>query len=284
VCQEPILDIQGGRHPVIERSCGEHNPFTANACQFDALSTFQLITGPNMAGKSTYLRQNALIIVMAQMGCFVPASEATIGITDRIFSRIGASDDLAGGRSTFMVEMVETATILNQATKQSFVILDEVGRGTSTYDGMALAWSVAEHLLSAIGCRTLFTTHYHELTALEDSLKGLRCVCMAVEEQNNGIIFLHKVINGRADRSYGIHVAALAGIPPKVINRAEALLNTFEKPSLGPKQQTIPFMVEKIETKSLPENNLLTKITSLNVDEITPLEALKILYEFKKAG
>jgi DNA mismatch repair protein MutS len=196
------------------------------------------MTGPNMGGKSTYLRQNALIIIMAQMGMYVPAKRAHIGIVDRIFSRVGASDDLAAGRSTFMVEMVETAAILHQATDRSFVILDEIGRGTATYDGLAIAWAVCEHLHNDIKCRAIFATHYHELTKLQNSLAWLGCLTVKVEEWQNQIIFLHKVIEGVANRSYGVHVAALAGLPKSVVKRAENVLKTLEAAKNKPKAYT----------------------------------------------
>ncbi|MDP5012181.1 MAG: DNA mismatch repair protein MutS, partial [Alphaproteobacteria bacterium] len=205
------------------------SPFAANDCNITDLKRFWLMTGPNMGGKSTYLRQNALIIIMAQMGMYVPAESARIGFVDRIFSRVGASDDLAAGRSTFMVEMVETAAILHQATDRSFVILDEIGRGTATYDGLAIAWAVSEHLHNQIKCRAIFATHDHELTKLQDTLPMMACLTVKVEEWQNQIVFLHKVIEGVADRSYGVHVAALAGLPKTVVSRAETVLRGLEK-------------------------------------------------------
>jgi DNA mismatch repair protein MutS len=235
-CTKPTLDtsltlhIEQGRHPVVEQALKQSTTtlFTSNDCIITELKRFWLMTGPNMGGKSTYLRQNALIIIMAQMGMYVPASSAHIGIVDRIFSRVGASDDLAAGRSTFMVEMVETAAILHQATDRSFVILDEIGRGTATYDGLAIAWAVSEHLHNDIKCRAIFATHYHELTKLQHSLSMLGCLTVKVEEWQNQIIFLHKVIEGIADRSYGVHVAAIAGLPKTVVKRAEHVLKNLE--------------------------------------------------------
>ena len=207
--------------------------FVGNDCDLGAESRLWLVTGPNMAGKSTFLRQNALIAVLAQMGGFVPAERAHIGVVDRLFSRVGAADDLARGRSTFMVEMVETAAILNQATDRSLVILDEIGRGTATYDGLAIAWATLEHLRGANRCRALFATHYHELTALAESLPEVACHTMRVREWKDGIVFLHEVAPGVADRSYGIHVARLAGLPRSVLSRAEAVLKRLESGGQG---------------------------------------------------
>lgn len=228
---QPLLQIIEGRHPVIEQSFQNQDlSFTVNDCLIDKEKRrFLLVTGPNMAGKSTYLRQNALIIIMAQMGYFVPAKRAFIGIVDQIFSRIGASDDLASGRSTFMMEMIETAAILHQATPRSFVILDEIGRGTATYDGLSIAWSVSEYLYQNIQCRTLFATHYHELTKLSDNFKAIVLITAATREWEDKIIFLHKIIEGCSQKSYGIHVAQLAGLPKAVIHRAAELLNSFEQ-------------------------------------------------------
>jgi DNA mismatch repair protein MutS len=223
--------IEGGRHPVVERMT--HTAFIKNDCLLTDQQPIWLITGPNMAGKSTFLRQNALIALLAHIGSFVPADSARMGIVDRIFSRVGASDDLAKGRSTFMVEMIETATILNRATSQSFVILDEVGRGTSTYDGLALAWACVEYLAQSLPCRTFFATHYHELSALK-TMPKIGFYTLQVKEWDQKIVFFHKIIPGIADRSYGIHVARLAGIPESIVHRAEAILNTLtEHPSSG---------------------------------------------------
>jgi DNA mismatch repair protein MutS len=277
--EEATLFIHGGRHPIIESLLPPQEPFTPNDCHLAQGSFFQLITGPNMAGKSTYLRQNALIIIMAHIGSFVPAAKATIGLTDRIFSRIGASDDLAGGRSTFMVEMVETATILHQATARSFVILDEVGRGTATFDGMALAFAIAEHLHNNTRCRTLFTTHYHELTRLEDTLANLQCLTMHVHEGADDILFMHKVIPGRANKSYGVHVAALAGIPKAVTTRAQALLHSFEHEHSQPKQHVLPFMTPP--KPALEPSAVEAMLHGLDVNTLTPLEALNRLHALK---
>ena len=233
ICQNytcPALDystvflIQGGRHPVVERML--NGPFTKNDCSLDTEKPIWVITGPNMAGKSTFLRQNALIALLAHMGSFVPADTARIGIIDRIFSRVGASDDLARGRSTFMVEMIETATILNRATLHSFVVLDEVGRGTSTYDGLALAWACVEYLAQSLPCRTFFATHYHELSALKD-MDRLGFYTMEIKEWGRKIVFFHKIVPGISDGSYGINVARLAGIPEGILHRAEIILSTL---------------------------------------------------------
>lgn len=227
------LEIVGGRHPVLDlRTGGER--FVANDAALDAdTQGFAILTGPNMAGKSTYLRQIALLVLLAQTGSFIPAASASIGVTDRIFTRVGASDDLSRGQSTFMVEMNETANILNCATRQSLVILDEIGRGTSTFDGLSIAWSVAEHLHDAIGCRTIFATHYHELTDLERTRPGVKNLNVAVREWNEQVIFLRKILPGRADQSYGIQVARLAGLPITVIDRAKEILSNLEKAELN---------------------------------------------------
>jgi len=235
------FNIVGGRHPVIEyalRQKGDN--FVKNDCDLND-KPVALLTGPNMAGKSTYLRQNAILVVLAHLGSFVPATSATIGICDQLFSRVGASDNLAGGQSTFMVEMVETANILNRATKKSFIIFDEVGRGTSTFDGMAIAQAILEHL-NNLGPRTLFATHYHELTGLVDSenLNNVSCLTIDVREHNNDIVFLHKIIPGIANRSYGIAVAKMAGMPKHIVDRAEAVLNNLENTNLPAKTQKKP--------------------------------------------
>ncbi|MDR0871752.1 MAG: DNA mismatch repair protein MutS [Planctomycetaceae bacterium] len=224
---EPVLKITEGRHPVLD-ALGLAGTFVPNDTLMDQSGFIQLITGPNMSGKSTFIRQTALLCIMAQIGSFLPAREAVIGICDRIFARVGASDEIARGQSTFMVEMVETARILNQATPQSLVILDEIGRGTSTYDGLSLAWSIAEYLHDVTGCRTLFATHYHELTDLADSLDGVCNLNVAVRENSGEITFLHKIVPGAADKSYGIHVAKIAGVPKEVVNRAKEILTQLE--------------------------------------------------------
>ncbi|MEL6426699.1 MAG: DNA mismatch repair protein MutS, partial [Pseudomonadota bacterium] len=248
----PTLDssrqfvIEGGRHPVVERALRTSgDSFVANDCDLSADSgeaaPVRLLTGPNMAGKSTYLRQNAIIALLAQMGAWVPASSARIGIVDQLFSRVGAADDLARGRSTFMVEMVETAAILNQAGERALVILDEIGRGTATYDGLSIAWATLEHLHDVNRCRTLFATHYHEMTALAAKLPGVANATMAVREWEGDVIFLHEVRDGSADRSYGVQVAKLAGLPAAVVERARVVLNALEagERERGGKAQTL---------------------------------------------
>lgn len=243
--------------------------------ELDRESNIWLVTGPNMAGKSTFLRQNALIAIMAQMGSFVPASSATIGIIDKIYSRVGAADDIARGRSTFMVEMVETANILNNATDKSFIILDEIGRGTSTYDGVSIASACLEFIHNKLKCRALFATHYHELSALKDQLKSLACYTMQIKEWQNKVIFMHKIIPGTADKSYGIHVAAMAGLPVEVIKRAEAVLQNLEK------DHTNAMEIDLKENISLP--SMLEKtLFDLDVDELSPKQALEMLYNLKK--
>ncbi|MCS6866172.1 MAG: DNA mismatch repair protein MutS [Gemmataceae bacterium] len=247
--EEPVLDIRDGRHPVLDQLLPP-GTFVPNDVAFGPeAGMFWLVTGPNMAGKSTFLRQVALITLMAQMGSFVPAHSATIGITDRIFTRVGASDELSRGQSTFMVEMTEAANILNNATPRSLVILDEIGRGTSTYDGVSLAWAITEHLHSVIGCRALFATHYHELAQLANVLPRLRNYNVLVRELDNEIIFLHKIAPGSAERSYGIHVARLAGVPEAVLKRAAAVLESLEKQHELP----LPAPVERHSMITPPE-------------------------------
>ena len=223
VVEERVLEIVDGRHPVLEQQLGSE--FVANDTRFTAEDSLALITGPNMAGKSTYIRQVALITLLAQIGSYVPAKSATIGVADRLFTRIGASDELHTGQSTFMVEMTETANILNNATDRSLVILDEIGRGTSTLDGLSLAWAIAEHVAANLRCRTLFATHYHELTDLSERYKGVKNLNVAVREWEDQVVFLHRIVEGFTDRSYGIHVARLAGVPKPVLERARQLLS-----------------------------------------------------------
>lgn len=280
--ESKVFDIEKGRHPVVEKALkAQLLSFTPNNCSLDGQNIFWLLTGPNMAGKSTFLRQNALMIILAQMGSYIPAQKAHIGVVDRLFSRVGAADDLAQGRSTFMVEMVETAAILNQATAQSFVILDEIGRGTATYDGLSLAWASAEYLHHVNQCRTLFATHYHELTELKDFLPLLSCHTMQVKEWNDKVIFLHEVSPGQADRSYGIHVAELAGIPPLVVNRAKEILVSLEESHKMPKDrhQSLPlFSYQAAAKKNLVEE----RVKEINADSMTPREALALIYELKE--
>src|SRR3954471_6870030 len=312
VVAEPILDIEFGRHPVLDITEPD-GTFVPNDIQCaastisvggnaessinEAPGTLLLITGPNMAGKSTYIRQAALLTLMAQIGSFVPARRATIGVADRIFARVGASDELSRGQSTFKVEMTETARILNTATPQSLVILDEIGRGTSTYDGLSLAWSIVEHMHDRIGCRTLFATHYHELTDLEDQLPGVRNFNVAVKEWDNQVMFLHQIVAGAADKSYGIHVAQLAGVPRSVNERAREVLHLLESQhqSGDAAAGVVAVQTAKITPPSrngpaseradkwqltlfgYEEHPLLDKIRAANLDEIAPREALDLI-------
>ncbi len=284
------FDVVAGRHPVVEKSLNNahEGPFVSNSCYLEGnQNRLWLMTGPNMAGKSTFLRQNAIIAIMAQAGMYVPAEKAHIGIIDKLFSRIGASDDLAHGRSTFMVEMVETATILNQSTPKSFVILDEIGRGTATFDGLSIAWAVVEHLVEVNKCRALFATHYHELTVLANKLQALSLHAMKIKEYDGNIVFMHEVIDGIADRSYGVHVAKLAGLPMLVVKRAEQILKVFEENAQNKKLAAIEndlplFAAFKQEQEKTKEETPLCKaLKSLNPDNLTPREALDKLYEIK---
>ena len=282
-----------GRHPVVEAALQKEpsGVFIANNCDLSAGSDgdkpIWLLTGPNMAGKSTFLRQNAIIALMAQIGSFVPAESAEIGIIDQLFSRVGASDDLARGRSTFMVEMVETAAILNQAGENALVILDEIGRGTATYDGLSIAWATLENLHNINKCRALFATHYHELTGLTVSLPGLMNATVSVREWEGDIIFLHEVRKGAADRSYGVQVAKLAGIPQTVINRATEVLEKLEKNDQGGKTQTL---IDELPLFNISPSNLVKpdttssvemELKSIHPDELTPKDALSLIYKLK---
>ena len=289
------FDIKAGRHPVIEQVLQSQadTPFIANSCNLSpdhnqARGAIYLLTGPNMGGKSTYLRQNALIVLLTQIGSFVPAEQAVIGIVDRLFSRVGASDDLARGRSTFMVEMVETAAILNQASERSLVILDEIGRGTATFDGLSIAWAAIEHLHEVNGCRTLFATHYHELVALSEPLHRLYNATMKVKEWQGDVVFMHEVIAGAADRSYGIQVAKLAGLPTAVIERARDVLaqleNVDRENSASKIIDDLPLF--SVDQKPVPkpvdlDSPLVNALTQLSPDELSPREALEKLYELR---
>ncbi len=287
------FNIQGGRHPVVEKALHRQSAqaFIANDCALGEDSRLWLLTGPNMAGKSTFLRQNALIALLAQTGSFVPAAAAQIGVVDRLFSRVGAADDLARGRSTFMVEMVETAVILNQATERSLVILDEIGRGTATFDGLSIAWACLEYLHEKNKCRALFATHYHELTALTDRLPSLSCHTMKVREWKDNIIFLHEVGTGTADRSYGIHVAKIAGLPPAVIQRAEQVLKTLETPDAGKGKARpsacgdLPLFSLPVAATSAEKKPSITEemLAAVNPDTLSPREALEALYALKES-
>ena len=282
--------IAGGRHPVVEQALArDGTPFVANDCDLsppkDAESgRIWLITGPNMAGKSTFLRQNALIAILAQMGSFVPAKQAQIGVVDRLFSRVGAADDLARGRSTFMVEMVETAAILNQAGGRSLVILDEIGRGTATFDGLSIAWATVEHLHDVNKCRALFATHFHELTALAARLDRLHNATVRVKEWQGDVVFLHEVIAGSADHSYGIQVAKLAGLPARVIERARLVLAKLEQEDrAAPKGfEDLPLFAAPYKPSQQPQDDALALVVAaLNPDEMSPRQAMEALYMLK---
>ncbi len=288
------LHVEGGRHAVVEAALEEsgEGPFVANDCALSGAAEgcrVWLLTGPNMAGKSTFLRQNSLIAVLAQMGAFVPAAAARLGVVDRLFSRVGAVDDLARGRSTFMVEMVETATILHQAGPRALVILDEIGRGTATFDGLSIAWAVVEHLHEVGCCRTLFATHYHELTALAAKLAGLECYSMRVKEWQGDVVFLHEVGRGAAERSYGIHVGRLAGLPAAVIGRAEEVLASLEK---GSQSSALTRLADDLplfsaaaaagrEDATAEPSPFAEALREIDADGLTPKEALELIYRLK---
>ncbi len=294
------FELKNARHPVVERFLPKGERFVPNDIKLDDAGRLMIITGPNMAGKSTVIRQAAIITLMAQMGSFVPAEYANIGIVDRIFSRVGASDNLALGQSTFMVEMTETANILHNATEKSLVILDEIGRGTSTYDGLSLAWAIAEYLRTQIGARALFATHYHELTELANVLPGVKNTSIAVKEYQKNIIFLRKLIDGAANRSYGIQVARLAGIPGEVLQRAEQILETLEQNAhrelVSTPQTSTPEPVVKVKAQKTlfgdeepPQlsndpriQELLHDLQTMPLDATTPIQALNWLYKWQK--
>ena len=316
-----VLDIRDGRHPVLDRlkpsgefvpndvrmgkipatNMGDAEHVSAEPAVKSSRTTktassddvpagmLQLITGPNMAGKSTYIRQAALLTIMAQMGSFVPARSASIGIADRVFARVGASDELGKGQSTFMVEMTETARILNAATKQSLVILDEIGRGTSTYDGISLAWAITEYLHDVTGCRTMFATHYHELTQLTNSLKECVNWNVAVREDADDVIFLHKIVPGSADKSYGIHVAQLAGVPRMVLDRANVILRTLESDQIDesgrtklPERKTKKKAEKQLALFEEEEHPVIDELRQMNVNEMTPMAALQELHRLRE--
>jgi DNA mismatch repair protein MutS len=289
--------IDGGRHPVVEQALKKQaaNPFVANDCDLSPegdqkFGAIWLLTGPNMGGKSTFLRQNALIAILAQMGSYVPATSAHIGIVDRLFSRVGASDDLARGRSTFMVEMVETAAILNLAGERSLVILDEIGRGTATFDGLSIAWASVEYLHEKNRCRALFATHFHEMTALSEKLARLGNVTMRVKEWEGDVVFLHEVAKGAADRSYGVQVARLAGLPDAVVERARDVLHRLEEGETSGKAEKIiddlPLFAVVAKprevAKPVQDSALLNAVQDINPDDLTPREALEALYRLKQ--
>ena len=283
------FEILGGRHPVVEaalKTSGD-GVFVSNDCELAEANRLWLLTGPNMAGKSTFLRQNALITIMAQAGAFVPADNAHIGIVDRLFSRVGAADDLARGRSTFMVEMIETATILNEATERSLVILDEIGRGTATFDGLSIAWATLENLHEVNRCRSLFATHFHELTSLTARLDALVCHSMKVAEWEGDVVFLHEVISGAADQSYGVHVAKLAGLPPVVVARAQEVLRILEQGeqsgALAQLADDLPLFSAAVAppAEAAVASAIEDVLSEINPDELSPRDALEILYQLK---
>jgi DNA mismatch repair protein MutS len=288
IVEEPVLRVEGGRHPVVEAALAQRGErFVANDCALGPADRLWLIGGPNMGGKSTFLRQNALIVLLAQAGGFVPAQSATIGLTDRLFCRVGASDNLARGRSTFMVEMVETAAILSQATARSFVILDEVGRGTSTYDGLALAWAVAEAVHENNRSRCLFATHYHELARLAETCDALSLHHVRAREWKGDLVLLHELATGPADRSYGLAVARLAGVPTKVIARAKAVLDKLEKGraetgGLAAGLGDLPLFAAAAQAEDAQCDTLRDRLDAIDLDALSPREALDVLYELKR--
>lgn len=300
--EKGIIDIKNGRHPVVEKMMS-NDMFVANDTYLDnGNNRVSIITGPNMAGKSTYMRQTALIVLLAQIGSYVPAESANIGIVDRIFTRVGASDDLASGQSTFMVEMTEVANILRNATPKSLIILDEIGRGTSTFDGLSIAWAVVEHIanIKILGAKTLFATHYHELTELEGSLDGVNNYCIAVKEKGDDIVFLRKIVKGGADKSYGIQVAKLAGVPEPVLNRAKELVIELSSADISQKAKDIAQYnkkvdkineeyrkVDDLEVKQMSlfdtvsDNDIISEIKELDIGRMTPIDALNMLYKLQ---
>ena len=297
--EKGIIDIKEGRHPVVEQMI-TNDLFIANDSYLDnGKYCVSVITGPNMAGKSTYMRQVALIVLMAQIGCYVPAKSANIGMVDRIFTRVGASDDLASGQSTFMVEMNEVANILRNATSNSLLILDEIGRGTSTFDGLSIAWAVIEHISNKklLGAKTLFATHYHELTELEGKMNNVNNYCIAVKEKGDDIVFLRKIIKGGADKSYGIQVAKLAGVPDMVIDRAKEIVAQLCDNDILEKVQNIEIDQRSSSTKSkkydevdlsqmslfdtVTDEDVLNELKEVDVSNLTPLDALNTLYRLQ---
>ncbi len=300
--EKGVINIKDGRHPVVEKML-DNGMFVANDTYLDnAGSRFSIITGPNMAGKSTYMRQSALIVLMAQIGSFVPASSAVIGIVDRIFTRVGASDDLASGQSTFMVEMTEVANILRNATSKSLLILDEIGRGTSTFDGLSIAWAVVEHIVNPkiLGAKTLFATHYHELTELEGTLAGVNNYCIAVKERGDDIVFLRKIVKGGADKSYGIQVAKLAGVPDAVLERARQLVVQLSDADISQKAKDIAQYSKKVKNidasykkvnelevrqmslfDTVRDDDIISEIREMDISMMTPVDALNTLYKLQ---
>jgi DNA mismatch repair protein MutS len=288
IAAEPVLEIEGGRHPVVEAAlAAKGERFVANDCRLAPQDRLWLVGGPNMGGKSTFLRQNALIVLLAQAGGFVPANRARLGLVDRLFSRVGASDNLARGRSTFMVEMVETAAILAQASERSFVILDEVGRGTSTYDGLALAWAVVEAVHGVNRCRCLFATHYHELARLADSCEALSLHHVRAREWKGELVLLHELAPGPAESSFGLAVAKLAGVPAPVVARARAVLERLEKGraetgGIAAGLGDLPLFAAAAEARQDSVDALRARLSSLDIDALSPREALDLLYELRR--
>jgi DNA mismatch repair protein MutS len=271
------IEIKAGRHPVVEKSLGDSR-FVPNDVRMNMTAErFVIITGPNMGGKSTFMRQTAILVLMAQMGSFIPVDKALIGVCDKIFTRVGAADDLARGQSTFMMEMLEVANILNNATESSLIILDEIGRGTSTYDGLSIARSVSEYIHEHIKAKTLFATHYHELTSLSSQIEGINNLCVSVKESGDTVVFLKKVLPGKADKSYGVHVAMLAGLPERVIDKAKTILAELEETKTESEKEIITQPILFADS-----NPVLEELKKLNPDEISPKEALKYLYRWKE--
>ena len=280
-----IINIFDGRHPVVEQLLPSTEKFIPNNTFIDSnKNQIHLLTGPNMAGKSTYLRQIGLIVIMAQIGSYVPASKLKLGLVDRLFTRVGASDNLAGGESTFLVEMIEASNILNNATKNSLVLLDEIGRGTSTYDGLSLAWSITEYIHNEpkLRARTIFATHYHELTNLENKLDRLENHYVQVKEFKEKIIFLRSIVKGTGNRSYGIHVGKMAGLPISVIDRANEILDTFTKKSLENDSRTKFEKLQESNENNESITNLINEIELIDINNTTPYQALEILAKLKK--
>jgi DNA mismatch repair protein MutS len=290
----PELEITGGRHPVVERMMSREK-FIPNDVRLDDSARVMILTGPNMAGKSTILRQTGLIVLMAQVGSFVPAAGARIGVVDRVFTRVGASDNLVRGQSTFMVEMTETSAILRSATRRSLVLLDEIGRGTSTFDGVSIAWAVTEHIHEEIGCKTIFATHYHELTQLADELDAVRNYTVDVRESGEEVLFLHRLKPGGADRSYGIEVGRLAGLPAPVIRRAREVLRVLESENLmkgtaGADSDSVTAPHGKRQPSDVPvqlrlfgesDDAVLRRLDEVDINNLTPMGALTLLSELK---
>ena len=298
--EKGIIDIKNGRHPVVECMI-PNDMFIANDTYLDDKKhRISIITGPNMAGKSTYMRQSALIVLMAQIGSFVPATAANIGLVDRIFTRVGASDDLASGQSTFMVEMTEVANILRNATSKSLLVLDEIGRGTSTFDGLSIAWAVVEYISDPklLGAKTLFATHYHELTELEGKIDNVNNYCIAVKEKGDDIVFLRKIVAGGADKSYGIQVAKLAGVPDLVIERAKEIVEELSDEDITTRVQEISSKAQVPKRKkvkrydevdmaqfslfdTVKDDDVLTELKELDVSNMTPMDALNTIYRLQ---